>query len=292
MTLAASPADQSVLPSMGGRTVAFLEARRAAELAHLIATYGGTPLAAPALREEPVDDPAAVAAFLDRVAEQGLDLMLFQTGVGARALFRSVELLGRADEWRAAIERAVIAVRGPKPVSALRELKVRVDLRAAEPFTSADLLAALADLDLAGRAVGVQHYGEPNEALVDALRARGANVIEVEVYRWTLPDDLEPIRHLLDELLVARVDGLIVTSQVQVRHLWQVATTAGLAAALPDLLLERVVVAAVGPLAARALREHGVRVDLEPEHPKMGPLVRELALRYERPRARLPRCPE
>ena len=177
-------------------------------------------------------------------------------------------------------------------VSALRELDVRVDVRAAEPFTTPDLLAALADRDVAGRVVAVQHYGEPNEELVEALRARGADVLEVEVYRWTLPDDLAPIQHLLTELLTARVDALLVTSQVQVRHLWQVAVSAGLAAALPELLLGRVVVAAVGPLAARALRDHGIRVDLEPEHPKMGPLVRELAVHFQRPRARLPRCPD
>src|SRR5215210_2462481 len=168
---------------MGGRTIAFLEARRATELAQLISSYGGAPLAAPALREEPVDDPDAVGAFLDRVAARGLDLMLFQTGVGARALFRSVSALDREVEWRAALERAAVAVRGPKPISALRELDVRVDRRAAEPYTTPDLLAALADLDLAGRVVGVQHYGEPNEELVAALRARGADVLAVEVYR-------------------------------------------------------------------------------------------------------------
>jgi uroporphyrinogen-III synthase len=292
VTVTTGAVTESGPPSMGGRTIAFLEARRATELAQLIANYGGAPLAAPALREEPVDDPAAVRDFLDRVAERGIDLMLFQTGVGARALFRSVTTLGREAEWRAALDRAVVAVRGPKPVSALRELEVRVDRRAAEPFTTPDLLAALADLDLAGRVVGVQHYGEPNEELVEALRARGAEVLEVEVYRWTLPDDLAPIQHLLAELLTARVDALLVTSQVQVRHLWQVAASVGLAAALPELLLGRVVVAAVGPLAARALRDHGIRVDLEPEHPKMGPLVRELALHFRRPLARLPRCPE
>jgi uroporphyrinogen-III synthase len=292
VAVTASTVTESGLPSLGGRTIAFLEARRATELAQLITNYGGVPLAAPTLREEPVDDPAAVGAFLDRVAERGIDLMLFQTGVGARALFRSVGALGREVEWRAALDRSVVAVRGPKPVSALRELAVRVDLRAAEPFTTPDLLAALADQPLAGRVVGVQHYGEPNEELVDALRARGADVLEVEVYRWTLPDDLAPIERLFAELLTAGVDGLLVTSQVQVRHLWQVAVSAGLAAALPELLLERVVVAAVGPLAARALRDHGIRVDLEPEHPKMGPLVRELATYFQRPLAGIPRCPD
>ncbi|MFL6237599.1 MAG: inner membrane CreD family protein, partial [Thermoanaerobaculia bacterium] len=57
------------------------------------------------------------------------------------------------------------------------------------------------------------------------------------VYRWALPDDLGPLRELLAQLLIARVDALVVTSQVQVRHLWQVAVADGLAAALPEMLL-------------------------------------------------------
>jgi uroporphyrinogen-III synthase len=264
---------------MGGRTVALLEARRASELAQLVAAYGGVPRSAPALREEPVDDLGAIAAMLDRLRARPADVVLFQTGVGTRALFRGVAALGRDDEWRRALERAVVAVRGPKPTAALRELGVRIDARAEEPFTSAELLAALARYELDGRLVVVQEYGEANRELAAALRGRGAAVLEVEVYRWTLPEDLRPLEELLRDLPTGAVDALVVTSQAQVRHLFEVAGRLGLAAELPEVL-RGLLVAAVGPVAARALREHGVRVDLEPSHPKMGALVAELASRF------------
>ncbi|HEY3083658.1 MAG TPA: uroporphyrinogen-III synthase [Chloroflexota bacterium] len=270
------PAGTGSRPSMGGRVIALLEARRASELAQLVAAYGGVARSAPALREEPLDDHDAIAAFLDRLRARPADLVLFQTGVGTRALFRGVEALGRIDEWRAALERALVAVRGPKPTAALRELGVRIDARAEEPYTTAELLAALAPHELDGRLVVVQHYGEANRELVAALRGRGAEVLEVEVYRWALPEDTAPLEELLRDLPGGAVDALVVTSQVQVRHLFEVAARLGLAATLPEVL-RGMLVAAVGPVAARALRERGVRVDLEPEHPKMGALVAALA---------------
>jgi uroporphyrinogen-III synthase len=264
---------------MGGKTVAILEARRAAELGQLVATYGGVPRHAPALREEPLEDLGAIARFLDAAGARPVDAVVLQTGVGTRALFDGAAGLGREEGLRRALERALVAVRGPKPTGVLQGLGVRIDVRAAEPYTTADLLAALAGHELSGKLVVVQHYGEPNEELVAALRRRGAEVLEVEVYRWALPEDLGPLEQLLRDLPTGAVDALVATSQVQVRHLFEVAERLGLAGTLPAVL-RGVVVAAVGPVAARALREHGVRVDLEPEHPKMGPLVRELASRF------------
>lgn len=280
-------------PSMGGRVVALLEARRRDELAGLVQAYGGVPLVAPALREEPVEDLEAIGSLLDRLSATGLDVAVFQTGVGTRALFRGVETLARAGELKVVLEQAVVAVRGPKPLAALRELGVRVDVRAAEPYTTTELLAALAPTDLAGKAVFVQHYGERNEELVNALTDHGARVLEAELYRWTLPEDTGPLERLVaGELLEGRVDALVVTSQVQVRHLVQVADRLGLQAALPDLLGHRVVVVAVGPVAARALAAHGVRVDLVPSHPKMGALVNELAALFASRGPLRPRCPD
>jgi uroporphyrinogen-III synthase len=44
-------------------------------------------------------------------------------------------------------------------------------------------------------------------------------------------------------------------------------------------LQHHVVVASIGPVTTAALAEHGIVVDLEPEHPKMGHLVKALVER-------------
>jgi uroporphyrinogen-III synthase len=43
--------------------------------------------------------------------------------------------------------------------------------------------------------------------------------------------------------------------------------------------LGRVVIASIGPTTSAELRGHGIDVDMEPSHPKMGLLVREAAER-------------
>ena len=267
---------------MAGRTIALLEARRATELASLVEAYGGIPFHAPALREEPTEDLPAIGGLLDQIAESDLDVMIFQTGVGARALFHGIAALGRLDEWQAALAKATVVVRGPKPTAVLREFATRIDVRAPEPYTTADVLRELASHDLSDRFTVVQHYGEPNIELVEALQVRGARVHEIEVYRWALPNDLTTIETFICDLPTGRFDAMVVTSQVQVRHLFQIAERLGQAEHLASVLRHHTVVGAVGPIAARALRAHGVTVDLEPEHPKMGPMIRDLASYLER----------
>ena len=44
---------------------------------------------------------------------------------------------------------------------------------------------------------------------------------------------------------------------------------------------ERVLIASIGPMTTDELRRHRLPIDLEPSHPKMGFLVKELAERAE-----------
>jgi len=46
--------------------------------------------------------------------------------------------------------------------------------------------------------------------------------------------------------------------------------------------LQRCVVGSVGPTCSEALSAHHIRVDIEPEHPKMGMLVYEAAQRVSK----------
>jgi uroporphyrinogen-III synthase len=261
-----------------GEVVGLLEARRTSELATLIAARGGRPLAAPALREEPVGDDAAIDAFLNSLARGEIEFVIFQTGVGTRALLEATERLGRREEFLAALARRMVAVRGPKPTAVLRQAGVRIDVSAAEPYTTVELLAALDEHDrVGGKSVAIQHYGETNRELRRALEQRGAVVINLDLYRWALPEDEGPVLALLDALTRGEVACIAVTSQAQVTHLFAIADKHGRAAELRCGLAGRVVIAAVGPVCARALEAQGVAVDVVASPPKMGPLVLAIA---------------
>src|SRR5690606_32292857 len=77
------------------------------------------------------------------------------------------------------------------------------------------------------------------------------------------------------ELSAGRSGVLVLTTAVQVDHLFAIAGDAG--PALARALRERTVVAAIGPTAAEALAARGIPADLVASPPKLGPLVAALA---------------
>ena len=268
------------LPSFGGLRVLALESRRATEIAALITTLGGEARVAPSLREVPIETNTDALDFAAALMLDEFDIVVFLTGVGARALMKVVEAACPREAFAAALSRTKVAARGPKPVAVLRELQVPVWVTAPEPNTWRELVAALDaradERPLAGARVAVQEYGVSNVELLNALRARGAQVTAVPVYQWTLPEDLQPLHDAVTAVTRAEVDIVILTSGVQLAHLFQVAERMGLE---EDLLrgLKRTVLASIGPTTSEEIARRGLRADLEASHPKMGMLVREAA---------------
>jgi uroporphyrinogen-III synthase len=257
---------------MQGKRVAILESRTGEHLAELIARRGGLPLLAPALAEHPDLDPDAIVGLLQTWRMTPITAVIFQTGVGTKALFRAADQIGVASELCARLAESTVVVRGPKPTAELNARDVRIDLRAASPFTTADVLAAMAPLELARAGVLIQRYGAENPELRTALEARGARVAEIATYRWGLPDDLKPLRELLRALTERRLDAVVFTSAVQIHHLVEVARRTGVEQRLAAAL-NACVIASIGPVTTRALAAHGVRATFEASPPKLGFLL-------------------
>jgi len=277
-----------VVNSVGGvqgfdglHVVAF-ESRRATDMARLIAHYGGTPLIAPALREIPLAENPAALAFAAQLFTGEIDVVIFLTGVETRTLVQAIETRYPRAQLVEALSRVSVVARGPKPVVVLRELGVPIAVTAPEPNTWRELLQALdqrcASIPLKGRNVAVQEYGLPNPELLESLQARGAQVIRVPVYRRALPQDTAPLRQAIEAIIAGEVEVALFTNAIQVAHVLQVAAESASEEALRQAFRSMVVVS-VGPTASEALLAHGLPVDLEPMHPKMGPLVKEAAQR-------------
>jgi uroporphyrinogen-III synthase len=263
---------------LAGVRVAFFESRQAGPMADLIAKHGGIPLSAPALREVPLGDSPEVTAFAEQLSAGGFDVVIFETGVGVRYLAQAIEARLPRETWLAALARARVVARGPKPAAALRELRARVDLHVPTPNTWRETLALLdARLPVAGLRVAVQEYGKPNVELVAGLESRGAAVSRVPVYRWALPEDLGPLKAAIVEIASRRVGVAVFTSAQQVEHLLLVAADLGREVDLRAAFDNDTVVGSIGPTTSEALRAHGLPVDIEPEHPKLGHLIAAVA---------------
>src|SRR3954470_1202295 len=271
------------MKDFAGLRVLSLESRRGEELAKLIATYGGKPIIAPAMREVPLESNHEAKDFVARLLKSEFDLVILLTGVGTRALVSIAETVCPREQFVAALRGVKIVARGPKPVVALRELGLTPALIAPEPNTWHEVLDVLDQaaglalgLRLGGMRIALQEYGMSNPELLTGLADRGAKVTRVPVYQWALPKDVAPLRAAVESLTRGEVDVVLFTTGVQAKHLFQIAGEMKLEQALLRGL-GQTVIASIGPATSEALRSRGVGTDLTPTHPKMGFLVKEAA---------------
>ena len=269
-------------PSFNGLRILTLESRRATEMAALVSNYGGQPMSAPALREVPLDTNTEAFAFIDGLLRHEFDLVVLLTGVGTRALLAVVDRCGVRPAFLAALDATKIAARGPKPVAVLRELGLTPWIVAPEPNTWRELLTALdgkaGELTLRGARVAVQEYGTSNPQLLEGLGERGSTVVSVPVYRYALPENLEPLQAAARAVGRRELDVALFTTATQVVHLLEVARQMNVEPAVRQGLAA-MAVASIGPTTSEELREQGIAIDIEASHPKMGFLVRDAAER-------------
>ena len=276
------------MTSLNGRTIAFVEARMTSEMAGLIERHGGVAYPAPVLQEVYLkDSPEVQQLVLDTCAGR-IDAVTLLTGVGTQALVSTAASMGREEEFIQALDQLTVIARSPKPARVLRRHKIHIDVMPPEPYTTADLVKSLEHWDLSDKVVALQHYGGPNRPLVAHLQEKGAQVREVTLYTWGLPEDDGPVLTMIDDITQRKIDAIAFTSQPQVGNLLTIAAKADKEAALRASLgadasgegkdnSPGVVVASVGPVCSRRLREAGIVVDVEPDHPHMGNMVLALA---------------
>ncbi len=265
------------MTSLHGARVALLEGRMSSELANLVQRHGGEPWCAPAVRESARSCAPEVHSLIDGLSAGRYDVLICSTGAGVKALYQEAEQIGRAAELIGGLREIMLVCRGPKPAAALKRHGLRSTLNTAAPHSTTELLVALNGTALTGTNVVLLHYGERNLPLTEALEARGGRLHEFCLYEWQLPEDLAPLRDLIDAIMCNRIDAIAFTSQVQLRHLLRVAGELGAADQLINALNHETLVAAVGPTCATALHYAGITPHVVPEHPKMGQMVAALA---------------
>jgi uroporphyrinogen-III synthase len=245
-----------------GRVIAIAETRELDLFAGLLERRGARVLRYPLIQIVDAPDPTPVLEFVETAVGGGLDDLILLTGEGLRRLLACI------DRHRPGIRAAFIAAlmrlrkitRGPKPARALRELGLTADLPAATPTTSG-VIDCLKTLDLQGRRVGVQLYGEdPNRPLIDYLQQAGALPRCVAPYRYIDSASSTVVQELLSRMQAGEVDAIAFTSKAQVERLFRAGPADEVRRALAGTR-----VAAIGPVVGEALTAHGVQVGTMPE---------------------------
>jgi uroporphyrinogen-III synthase len=250
---------------VNGKTVALLENRAGTQLAD---KYGGQPFSAPALAEVPDIDTVYLSSLLQEWRAKPVKVVIFQTGVGTKALFETTDALALTETLLRLLSESLVVARGPKPTAILRSRGVRIDFSAQEPYTSAEVLEALVPVALTSERVIVQRYGESNLELDSTLEARGATVIEIPTYRWAMPTNTQPLVELMEALTRGEIDAVAFTSAVQASNLFALAEQLGRTESLRTDL-NKTLIASIGPVCSKKLEKLGVAVGIEAHPPKL-----------------------
>ena len=261
----------------GLRVVAF-ESRMAAETAKMIERLGGVGnRRARDARGSPRRQSCRARFRRSACWPADFDIVILLTGVGVRALFQVMETRHARAALVAALGKTTVVVRGPKPTRVVRELGLEPAIVAREPSTWRELLDDLAkQIRLDGKKIAVQEYGVSNRDLLAGLEARGARVTTVPVYRWTLPTDRGPMREALKAIAAREADVALFTSASQVVNLMQMAEAEGIGAEVRRGFAA-MAIGSIGPVCSAELSSNGIHPDFEPEHSKLGHLIKDAA---------------
>ncbi len=250
--------------------------RRAAEQCRLLERQGARVLHAPMLRVVPHGGDDELAATLDALIEHPPQVVVLTTGVGARTWFDAADAAGRGEALRHALAGAEVLVRGPKAAAAAFTEGLAASWQA-PGATSAELVARLVTMGVAGQRVAVQLDGRTDPVLGDAVRALGAEVVDVALYRWTAPEDGAAAQRLIEAVAGRRVDAVTFTSAPALSSLLELADAQGLAGPVGRHLGADVAVVSVGPVCSAAARDAGIEPTVEPERHRLGPMISALA---------------
>lgn len=264
---------ERVLP-LTGFTIGITGHRRAAEQAEMLVKRGADVVLGPVMQTVALDDADATTRATEEALSAPVDLVVLTTGVGTRSWLGVAESAGLDGALRRAFAAATVLARGPKARSAAIAGGLEVSWQAPGE-TSEEILAHITAAGVAGKRIVVQldGGGESPVGLASRLRRLGAEVVEIPVYRWQLPDDVGPARRLISAVAAGRVDVVTFTSAVAVENLFElarhedelVAAFAGPARAV-----------SVGPVTAAALHRHGVERVLVPERARLGAMVQAI----------------
>jgi len=245
--------------------------RRADEQADMLAKRGASVLVGPVMQSVPLDDLDATIGATREIVDTSVDVVVLTTGVGTRSWMGVAELAGLDDQLITATRGAYVMARGPKARSAAIAAGMDVVWHAASE-TGEEMIEHLAGRGVTGQRIVLQRDGglDQPDRLATAMRALGAEVVEVPVYRWKLPDDVQPAQRLIAAVAAGRVDALTFTSAIAVDNFFElVPDEQAVRAAFADSCLA----VAVGPVTAAALRRAGVGRVAEPERARLGSMI-------------------
>ena len=262
-----------------GFRVAVTSARRADELSALLRRRGAAVTSAAAITMVPLPDDDELRAYTEALIDSPPDIVIATTGIGFRGWVAAADGWGLANELITALSKARILSRGPKATGSLRAARLPEEW-SPESESSRELLHYLLEGGIAGQRIAVQLHGatddwDPFPEFLDELRAAGAEVVPIRVYRWHPAPRNGDFDLLVAGIAEEKFDAVSFTSAPAVASVLMRAAELGIADQVLSALRTGVHAMCVGPVTARPLVRLGVPTSA-PERMRLGALARHI----------------
>jgi len=240
------------LPLSGRSIVVTRSAEQSSALSSLLVELGAEVLSLPVIEIGEPEDWAPADAAIESIGDYAWIVLTSANGIDRLDGRMRLHGLRLAD-----LRDARFAVVGSATADRLRDYGLEPAV-VPERFRAESLVAALLEAGLqAGERVLLARATEAREVLPDRLRAAGAVVDVVPVYRLVTAT---PPADVLERVAAGGADAIVFASGGTARRFVEVVRRAGLDGAR---ILARTVVVSIGPVTTGALRELGIRVDTE-----------------------------
>jgi uroporphyrinogen-III synthase len=274
-----------VLP-LAGCTIGITADRRRQEQAELLQRRGAVVREGPVIKTVPLQCDDSLHAAIQSLIDCPPEIFIATTGIGIRAFMAAAQAAGLESGVVGALSASRIAARGPKAAGAIQAAGLEVWWQ--EPSEQLDaMLQTLIGQLVPGTRVALQRYGHPVPWAIQSLEEAGANVLELPIYQWTLPEDRAPAYRLIEAACQQQLDAITLTSPPSVDNLFRLAADIGAVDRLRRALNSTVQAVCVGPMSGAAAEAHGVTTAAWPERGRLGLMVRTLTDRLEQRHLRL-----
>lgn len=259
------------LPLFGKRIVTTRARRQSATLRESLEELGAETVDISAIE---IHDPESWEPLDQAIRRlEDFDYLLLTSANGVRNFLRRLAACGRDVRDLKGLQVGAI---GPATAAEFAQVGIRVDFLPRE-YRAEGLLESLATLDLRGKSFLIPRAKVARDLLPTALRERGARVEVVESYQ-TVAAQFSPGE--LARLLAPRPDVVTFTSSSTATNFLRLVEESDLRDVLGGTA-----VASIGPITSETLRQHGLRVSIEPAESTIPGLVQAIQDYFARSRS-------
>lgn len=208
------------------------------------------------------------------------DILVAHTGIGFRGWVAAAEGWGLSNQLIESLSRARVLARGPKATGALRAAGLHEEW-SPKSESSQELLKYLLESGVAGARIAVQLHGaadawDPFPEFIGGLRAAGADVVPIRVYRWKSTAIGGNFDQLVTGIARRQFDAVSFTSAPAAAAVLERSRDLNIEDQVIEAMRTDVHAMCVGPVTAQPLHRKGIPTSA-PERMRLGALARHIA---------------